>query len=183
MTFHRVERCSGSFSRTVTLPCNVIEKEVAAEYTNGVLSVVLPKSEDVRPRKVQSRLEQYCFRSWLGRRVGPLLFLCDGPSRRFENMSLSGNEHREDVMVIIGIDLETSNSAAAVLRGGRPVIIRSAEGISLGGKAFFSYVAILSDGQMIVGEPARRQATANPEGTATADRHTKSSASRPAPPH
>ena len=51
-TFHRIERSSGSFSRTVTLPCNVTEKEVAAEYTNGVLSVVLPKSEDARPKKV-----------------------------------------------------------------------------------------------------------------------------------
>ncbi len=71
-------------------------------------------------------------------------------------------------MAIIGIDLGTSNSAAAVLQGGRPVIIPSAEGISLGGKAFPSYVAITADGQMLVGEPARRQAAANPEGTATA---------------
>jgi molecular chaperone DnaK len=71
-------------------------------------------------------------------------------------------------MAIIGIDLGTSNSAAAVLRGGRPVIIPSAEGISLGGKAFPSYVAITLDGQTLVGEPARRQAAANPEGTATA---------------
>jgi len=71
-------------------------------------------------------------------------------------------------MAIIGIDLGTSNSAAAVLRGGRPVLIPSAEGISLGGKAFPSFVAITADGQMIIGEPARRQATANPEGTATA---------------
>lgn len=37
-------------------------------------------------------------------------------------------------MAIIGIDLGVSNSAAAVLRGGRAVIIPSAEGISLGGK-------------------------------------------------
>ena len=71
-------------------------------------------------------------------------------------------------MAIIGIDLGTSNSAAAVLRGGRPVIIPSAEGVSLGGKAFPSYVAEAADGQMIVGEPARRQASANPEGTTTA---------------
>ena len=71
-------------------------------------------------------------------------------------------------MAIIGIDLGTSNSAAAVLRGGRPVIIPSAEGISLGGKAFPSYVAITSDGQTLIGEPARRQAAMNPEGTATA---------------
>lgn len=71
-------------------------------------------------------------------------------------------------MAIIGIDLGTSNSAAAVLRGGRPVIIPSSEGISLGGKAFPSYVGLTADGQMLVGEPARRQAAANPEGTASA---------------
>ncbi|MCO6427451.1 molecular chaperone DnaK [Nitrosomonas communis] len=71
-------------------------------------------------------------------------------------------------MAIIGIDLGTSNSAAAVLRGGRPVIIPSAEGISIGGKAFPSYVALTSDGQILVGEPARRQMAANAEGTATA---------------
>lgn len=71
-------------------------------------------------------------------------------------------------MAIIGIDLGTSNSAAAVLRGGRPVLIPSAEGVSLGGKAFPSYVAITGDGQMLIGEPARRQAAANPEGTTTA---------------
>ncbi|WP_242343392.1 molecular chaperone DnaK [Anaeromyxobacter terrae] len=70
-------------------------------------------------------------------------------------------------MAVIGIDLGTSNSAAAVLRGGRPVIIPSAEGVSLGGKAFPSYVALTPDGQLLVGEPARRQAVANPEGTAT----------------
>jgi len=71
-------------------------------------------------------------------------------------------------VAIIGIDLGTSNSAAAVLRGGRPVIIPSAEGLSVGGKAFPSYVALTADGQILVGEPARRQATANPEGTITA---------------
>lgn len=71
-------------------------------------------------------------------------------------------------MAIIGIDLGTSNSAAAVLRGGRPVFIPSTEGISLGGKAFPSYVAMTGDGQMLVGEPARRQAVLNPDGTATA---------------
>jgi len=69
---------------------------------------------------------------------------------------------------IIGIDLGTSNSAAAVLEGGRPVLIPSAEGITLYGKAFPSYVAFTKDGQRLVGEPARRQAIANPEGTVTA---------------
>ncbi len=67
---------------------------------------------------------------------------------------------------IIGIDLGTSNSAAAVLEGGRPAIIPSAEGTTVGGgKAFPSYVAFTKDGQLLVGEPARRQAVSNPEGT------------------
>lgn len=68
---------------------------------------------------------------------------------------------------IIGIDLGTSNSAAAVLQGGRPTIIPSAEGTSIGGKAFPSYVAFTKDGQALVGEPAKRQAVTNPEGTIT----------------
>ncbi|MBI4158994.1 molecular chaperone DnaK [Candidatus Woesearchaeota archaeon] len=66
---------------------------------------------------------------------------------------------------IIGIDLGTSNSAASVLQGGRPVMIPSSEGASLYGKAFPSVVAFAKDGKMFVGEPARRQAISNPEGT------------------
>ncbi|MDD1747386.1 MAG: Hsp70 family protein, partial [Methanomassiliicoccales archaeon] len=69
---------------------------------------------------------------------------------------------------IIGIDLGTSNSAAAVMEGGRPAIIPSAEGTSLGGKAFPSYVAFTKDGQLLVGEPAKRQAVSNTEGTVAA---------------
>jgi molecular chaperone DnaK len=68
----------------------------------------------------------------------------------------------------IGIDLGTSNSAAAVMEHGRPAIIPSAEGTSVGGKAFPSYVAFTKDGQLLVGEPARRQAATNPEGTVQA---------------
>ncbi|HSA95553.1 MAG TPA: Hsp70 family protein, partial [Acidobacteriota bacterium] len=67
---------------------------------------------------------------------------------------------------VIGIDLGTSNSAAAVMEGGRPAIIPSAEGAgAASGKAFPSYVAFTKDGQLLVGEPARRQAAVNPERT------------------
>ena len=66
---------------------------------------------------------------------------------------------------IIGIDLGTSNSAASVMEGGRPTMIPSAEGTSVGGKSFPSYVAFTKDGQLLVGEPARRQAVTNPDGT------------------
>ena len=66
---------------------------------------------------------------------------------------------------ILGVDLGTSNSAASVLQAGRPVIIPSVEGTSLYGKAFPSVVAFTRDGQVLVGETARRQAVSNPEGT------------------
>ena len=67
---------------------------------------------------------------------------------------------------VIGIDLGTSNSAAAVMEGGRPRIIPSAEGAGVAsGKAFPSFVAFTKDGQLLVGEPARRQAPVNSEGT------------------
>ncbi len=69
---------------------------------------------------------------------------------------------------IIGIDLGTSNSAASVLVGGKPTPIPSAEGASQYGKSFPSYVAFTEDGQMLVGEPARRQAVTNPENTISA---------------
>jgi len=69
---------------------------------------------------------------------------------------------------IIGIDLGTSNSAAAAMIGGKPTIIQAAEGTSIGGKAFPSVVAFTREGQLIVGEPARRQMISNAEGTIVA---------------
>ena len=66
---------------------------------------------------------------------------------------------------IIGIDLGTSNSAAAVMMGGKPALIPAAEGTSIGGKAFPSFVAFTKEGQLLVGEPARRQAVTNPDNT------------------
>jgi len=69
---------------------------------------------------------------------------------------------------VIGIDLGTSNSAAAVMMGGKPTIIPAAEGATVGGKAFPSVVAFTKDGDLLVGEPARRQAVTNPDNTIVA---------------
>jgi molecular chaperone DnaK len=69
---------------------------------------------------------------------------------------------------IIGIDLGTSNSAASVIMGGKPTIIPAAEGVTVGGKAFPSVVAFSKDGELLVGEPARRQAVTNPDSTIVA---------------
>lgn len=66
---------------------------------------------------------------------------------------------------ILGIDLGTTNSAAAIMEAGRPTIIPSAEGPTIAGKMFPSVVAFTKDGQLLVGEPAKRQAVTNPEGT------------------
>ena len=66
---------------------------------------------------------------------------------------------------ILGIDLGTTNSAAAVVEAGRPVVIPSAEGATPAGKMFPSVVAYTKDGQLLVGDPARRQVVTNPDGT------------------
>ena len=66
---------------------------------------------------------------------------------------------------IIGIDLGTRNSAAAVIQGGKPTLIPAAEGTTAAGKAFPSVVAMDKDGNLIVGSPAERQAVTNPENT------------------
>jgi HSP20 family protein len=52
-TFHRVERRYGNFSRSITLPCPVVESEVAAEYHDGVLTVKLPKTEESKAHKIK----------------------------------------------------------------------------------------------------------------------------------
>ncbi|EFD92430.1 MAG: chaperone protein DnaK [Candidatus Parvarchaeum acidophilus ARMAN-5] len=66
---------------------------------------------------------------------------------------------------IIGIDLGTSNSQAAIVMAGKPTIIPSAEGATVAGKMFPSVVAFTKDNQILVGEPARRQAISNPQNT------------------
>ncbi|MCJ7633921.1 molecular chaperone DnaK [Candidatus Bathyarchaeota archaeon] len=66
---------------------------------------------------------------------------------------------------IIGIDLGTTNSAAAIMEAGHPVIIPSAEGPTIAGKMFPSVVAFTKEGQLLVGDTAKRQAITNSEGT------------------
>ena len=66
---------------------------------------------------------------------------------------------------ILGIDLGTTNSAAAIMEAGRPVVIPSAEGPTVAGKMFPSVVAFTKEGQLLVGDPAKRQAITNPDAT------------------
>ncbi|MBX3004174.1 MAG: Hsp70 family protein, partial [Anaerolineales bacterium] len=62
---------------------------------------------------------------------------------------------------IIGIDLGTTNSVGAVMEGGEPVVIPTAEGE----RVVPSVVAINKNGERLVGRPARNQAVVNPENT------------------
>lgn len=50
--FHRIERYIGSFARSVVLPNSINEDETAAEFKDGVLKIVIPKTDDAKPRKI-----------------------------------------------------------------------------------------------------------------------------------
>jgi molecular chaperone DnaK len=62
---------------------------------------------------------------------------------------------------IVGIDLGTTNSVVAVLEGGEPIVITTAEG----GRLVPSVVAFAKNGERLVGQTAKRQAAINPENT------------------
>src|SRR5579871_619923 len=62
---------------------------------------------------------------------------------------------------IIGIDLGTTNSCVAVMEGGRPRVIENSEG----NRTTPSVVAYTKDGEILVGEAAKRQAITNPQNT------------------
>ena len=52
-TVHRVERTHGTFRRVIALPSQVDESKITAEYKDGVLKVTLPKSEKVKPKRIE----------------------------------------------------------------------------------------------------------------------------------
>jgi HSP20 family protein len=51
-SYHRREREGGFFRRTIALPTRVYPGKVSASMKNGVLTITLPKSEEVKPRKI-----------------------------------------------------------------------------------------------------------------------------------
>jgi HSP20 family protein len=50
--YYRLERAYGSFQRSVTLPQGVKAEEITASFDNGVLTVIVPKADEVKPRKI-----------------------------------------------------------------------------------------------------------------------------------
>ena len=55
--FHRVEHRYGSFARSVTLPKDVQAESIEATFKNGVLTVVVPKSEPSQARRIEIKSE------------------------------------------------------------------------------------------------------------------------------
>ena len=52
VSYHRKERAEGEFSRTVSLPAEVVADKVEARYVDGVLTLTLPKAEEAKPRQI-----------------------------------------------------------------------------------------------------------------------------------
>ncbi|MYE89174.1 Hsp20/alpha crystallin family protein, partial [Candidatus Poribacteria bacterium] len=55
--YHRVERSYGRFQRSFTLPANLDPEDIKAKFTNGVLTVSIPKVKEVEPKEVQISVE------------------------------------------------------------------------------------------------------------------------------
>ena len=52
-TFHRVERHTGHFSRSIMLPCEVNENKIEARSHEGVLTITLPKTETAKTKRIK----------------------------------------------------------------------------------------------------------------------------------
>jgi len=75
---------------------------------------------------------------------------------------------RKGLKPIIGIDVGKSNSAELRYAADARLSFSAPKASASAARPFPSYVALTADGQVLVGEPARRQMTVNPEGTTTA---------------
>ncbi|HEX7780401.1 MAG TPA: molecular chaperone DnaK, partial [Vicinamibacterales bacterium] len=135
--FHVTEARYGEFSRTVPLPSGVDVDRAEARVKNGVVIVKLPKARRA-PAHAGFRF------------------------RRDERAGDGRRPAQEDTMAkVIGIDLGTTNSVVAVMEGGEPAVILNQEGSRLTP----SVVAFTKDGEILVGQIAKRQATTNSENT------------------
>jgi len=50
--FHRNERAAGKFTRSIELPADVDSNRIEARYQDGLLAIILPKSEEAKPRQI-----------------------------------------------------------------------------------------------------------------------------------
>lgn len=55
--YHLSERCYGSFTRSIRLPSQVMSDKIDATYKNGVLKIILPKTEEAKKREIKIKVE------------------------------------------------------------------------------------------------------------------------------
>jgi HSP20 family protein len=55
--YHRIERSYGSFYRSFTLPTSVLSSKIEASYTDGVLTVTIPKAEEAKPKEIEVKVK------------------------------------------------------------------------------------------------------------------------------
>lgn len=55
--YHLIERSYGAFTRSIQLPAEVNSEKITASYKNGVLKIVLPKSEEARKKEVKIKVQ------------------------------------------------------------------------------------------------------------------------------
>src|SRR3990167_2790229 len=143
-----VERVHGKFEPTIQLPVPVQTDKVQATYRDGVLEVRLPTAEEATPKAINIDIpQQESGRPGRGGRIGP---------RRPAH-----TEGDQDMAKVIGIDLGTTNSVVSVVEGGNPTVIANQEGSRLTP----SVAGFTKDGEILVGQVAKRQAITNPENT------------------
>ena len=53
LNLHRVERTYGRFERSFRVASNIVSDKIAAEFSDGVLSVILPKADEVKPKEIE----------------------------------------------------------------------------------------------------------------------------------
>jgi len=56
--YHRIERTYGSFFRSVELPTRVVAEKITAKFKDGVLTIELPKAEEVKPHAIEIKTEE-----------------------------------------------------------------------------------------------------------------------------
>jgi HSP20 family protein len=52
LSYHRIERSYGSFTRTFTLPRGVDASKIVANYRNGILEIEIPKAEEAKAKQI-----------------------------------------------------------------------------------------------------------------------------------
>jgi len=57
VNYHRVERSFGKFERSFRVPTRIVSEKIDANFNNGVLTITLPKAEEVKPKEIEVKIK------------------------------------------------------------------------------------------------------------------------------